>query len=212
MREPRRLHEHFEDLEKQTHAARLGMWAFLGSELLLFTGLFTLYAAYRSMYQRDFAEAVGHDNIALGTTMTLILITSSFTVAMAVHEVRSSRPKRAAVFVAVTVAIGLAFLALKGVEYAQHIREGIIPGSAYHFALLPNYGAKMAFTLYFLMTGLHAIHVIAGASLLVWVGWGCYKERYWSYNETPVELVGLYWHLVDIVWIFLWPLLYLTRK
>jgi cytochrome c oxidase subunit 3 len=188
------------------------MWAFLGSEVLLFSGLFTLYAAYRFMYPEDFAEAVGHDNLALGTTMTLILITSSFTVAMAVHEVRSSRPKRAAVLLAVSVLIGILFLVLKGIEYAQHFHEGIYPGSAYHFGEVPTYGARMAFTLYFIMTGVHALHVIIGGGLLVWVGWGCLKERYWSYNETPVELTGLYWHLVDIVWIFLWPLLYLTRR
>ncbi|APR75837.1 Cytochrome c oxidase polypeptide III [Minicystis rosea] len=212
MREPRRLHEQFADLEKQTHAARLGMWIFLASELLLFTGLFALYTAYRALYPHDFAAAVAHNDIAIGTIMTVILITSSFTVAMSVHAVRASHPRRAAVLLAVSVAIGILFLVLKGIEYAEHFREGIFPAGAYRFAELPTYGAQMAFTLYFAMTALHGLHVVVGAGLLAGVAWGCWKKRYWSYNETPVELSGLYWHLVDIIWIFLWPLLYLTRR
>jgi len=212
VRPPRRLHEQFADLEQQTHAARLGMWAFLASELLLFTGFFALYAGYRAMYPHDFAEAVAHNSVAIGTTMTVILITSSFTVAMAVHAVRSSHPRRAAVLLAASVVMGLLFLVLKGVEYAQHFRQGIFPAGAHHVAALPQFGAQMAFTLYFAMTALHGLHVAVGAGLLAWVAWGAWKERYWSYNETPVELTGLYWHLVDIIWIFLWPLLYLTRR
>ncbi|MFT3764296.1 MAG: cytochrome c oxidase subunit 3 family protein [Minicystis sp.] len=212
MRQPRRLHEQFADLEKQTHAARLGMWAFLASEILLFTGLFALYTAYRAMYPHDFAEAIAHNNAVIGTVMTYILITSSFTVAMAVHAVRAGHPKRAAWLLMVSVAIGLGFLVLKGIEYSQHFREGIFPAGAYHFAELPTYGAQMAFTLYFIMTALHGLHVLVGALLLSGVAWGCWKERYWSYDQTPVELSGLYWHLVDIIWIFIWPLLYLTRR
>jgi cytochrome c oxidase subunit 3 len=212
VRQPRRLHEQFADLEKQTHAARLGMWGFLASEVLFFTGFFALYAGYRAMYPHDFAEAVAHNNVAIGTIMTIILITSSFTVAMAVHEVRSSRPRRAAVFLVVSALIGVFFLILKGIEYAQHFREGIFPAGAYHFAELPQFGAKMAFTLYFGMTALHGFHVLVGIGLLTWIAWGAWKERYWSYNETPVELTGLYWHLVDLIWIFIWPLLYLTRR
>jgi cytochrome c oxidase subunit 3 len=212
VRPPRRLHEQFEDLEKQTHAARLGMWAFLGSELLLFTGLFALYTGYRAEYPHDFAEAIAHNSLAIGTVMTYILITSSFTVAMAVHAVRADHPRRAAAFLAVSVIIGILFLVLKGIEYAQHFREGIFPAGAYHYAELPTFGAQMAFTLYFAMTALHGLHVLVGAGLLTGVAWGCWKGRYWSYDQTPVELTGLYWHLVDIIWIFLWPLLYLTRR
>lgn len=212
MRQPRRLHEQFADLEKQTHAARLGMWAFLASEILLFTGLFALYAGYRAMYPHDFAAAVAHNNAAIGATMTYILITSSFTVAMAVHAVRAGHARRAALLLAVSVGIGLLFLVLKGIEYTAHFHEGIFPAGAYRFAELPTFGAQMAFTLYFAMTALHGLHVLVGAGLLTWVAWGCWKERYWSYDQTPVELSGLYWHLVDVIWIFLWPLLYLTRR
>ena len=212
MRQPRRLHEQFEDLEKQTHAARLGMWLFLASELLLFMGLFALYAGYRALYPRDFAAAIAHNSVAIGTAMTVILITSSFTVAAAVGAVRASRPRVAAWLLFLSVAMGLGFLVLKGVEYAQHFREGIFPAGAYHFAALPTFGAKMAFTLYFAMTALHGLHVVVGTGLLLWVGIGAFRGRYWSYDETPVELSGLYWHLVDVIWIFLWPLLYLARR
>ena len=212
MPEPRRLREQFEDLDKQAYAARLGMWIFLGSELLLFTGLFALYAGYRAMYPRDFADAVAHDDVALGTAMTVLLITSSLTVVMAVHAVRADRPRRAALYLLASVAIGLAFLGLKGVEYAEHFREGIFPAEAYRYAELPSYGAHMAFTLYFMLTALHGLHVIAGGTILGALAWGCWKERYGSLNQTAVELGGLYWHLVDVIWIFLWPMLYLARK
>ena len=210
MRESR-LAEQFEDLAKQGHAARLGMWVFLGSEILLFAGLFALYAAYRTMYPAEFAAAAAHNNAVIGTVNTLILITSSFTVAMSVHAVREARPKRAFWLLVVSVAFGAAFLGLKAVEYRQHFHEGILPGAAYRFAFLPTYGAHMFFTLYYLTTGLHALHVTAGMCLLSWVAWGAYRERYGPDDYTHVDLGGLYWHLVDVIWIFLWPLLYLLR-
>lgn len=206
-----RLAEQFEDLSKQAHAARLGMWFFLGSELLLFGGLFALYTSYRVMYPADFAAATGHNNVVIGTTNTLILLTSSLTVAMSVGAVRADRPRRAAWLLAASALLGAVFLALKGVEYAEHFHEGILPGQGYQFAELPQAGARMFFTLYYLLTGLHAIHVIAGMTVLCWLGWGCLRGRYSAENELYVELGGLYWHLVDIVWIFLWPLLYLAH-
>jgi len=206
-----RLAEQFEDLAKQGQAARLGMWLFLGSELLLFGGLFALYAAYRAMYPAEFAEAVAHNSVAIGTTNTLVLITSSLTVAMSVGAVRADRPRRAGRLLALSVLLGAVFLALKGVEYAAHFRDGILPGEGYRFAELPAAGASLFFTLYYLLTGLHALHVTAGMTLLGWLSWGCLRGRYAAGNDLHVELGGLYWHLVDIVWIFLWPLLYLAH-
>jgi cytochrome c oxidase subunit 3 len=207
-----RLAEQFEDLAKQADAARLGMWVFLGSEMLLFGGLFALYAAYRAMYPADFAEAVALNNVGLGTTNTVILITSSLTVALGVGAVRTSQPRRAALLFALTFTFGAVFLALKGAEYAQHFREGIYPGLGYHHAELGSGGAVMFFTLYYVMTGLHALHVTAGMLVLGWLGWGCWRARYSAENPLHVELGGLYWHLVDIVWIFLWPMLYLMHR
>lgn len=206
-----RLAEHFEDLSRQAQATRLGIWLFLGSEFLLFGGLFALYAAYRAMYPAEFAEAVTHNSVAIGTTNTLVLITSSLTVAMSVGAVRADRSRRAGWLLALSVILGGVFLALKGVEYAAHFREGIFPGQGYRFAELPGAGATLFFTLYYLLTGLHALHVTAGMMLLAWFSWGCLRGRYGAGNDLYVELGGLYWHLVDVVWIFLWPLLYLAH-
>jgi cytochrome c oxidase subunit 3 len=211
MRAPR-LHEQFEDLDKQGHAVRLGMWAFLGSELLLFSGLIALYAGYRAMYPVDFELAVAHNNVAIGTTNTLVLITSSLTVATALQALHVGRGRLAAALLAVSIGCGLLFLALKGVEYRQHFQEGIFPGDHYRFAGLPTRGANMFFTLYFDLTFLHAIHVTVGLVFLAVLAMGCWRGVFSAAHDTPVELGGLYWHLIDIVWIFLWPMLYLMHR
>lgn len=211
MRAPH-LYEQFEDLDKQAHAARLGMWVFLASEVLLFAAPITLYAAYRAMYPLDFAAAVEHNNVAIGTTNTLVLITSSFTVAMALHAVRRGHPYRAGGFLLFSIACAIAFLALKGVEYAQHFHEGIFPGAAYRFAEMRNAGAQAFFTLYFLLTGLHALHVVAGMTILGWLTAGAFRGAYSPARFIHVECGALYWHLVDVVWIFLWPMLYLMHR
>lgn len=211
MRAPR-LHEQFEDLDKQAHAARLGMWAFLGSELLLFSGLIALYAGYRTMYPADFEAAVGHNNVALGTINTLVLITSSLTVALSLHAVRAGHARRASGLLFFSIGCGLLFLLIKGIEYREHFHEGIYPGIAYHYAALPSYGARMFFTLYFDLTFLHAIHVTVGLGLLTWLALACRRGLYSPASHTPVELGGLYWHLIDVVWIFLWPMLYLMHR
>jgi cytochrome c oxidase subunit III len=205
------LHEQFEDLDKQAHAARLGMWVFLASELLLFAGLFALYAGYRVMYPVTFAQAVAHDDVALGSANTAILITSSLTVALSVHACRRGRPRRAGWLLVASLAFGLLFLAFKGLEYGEHLREGIAPGAGYVYAGLEARGANIFYTLYYLMTGLHALHVVVGTGLLAWLASGCFREIYSSADHVRVEVGALYWHLIDIVWIFLWPMFYLMR-
>jgi cytochrome c oxidase subunit III len=205
------LVEQFEDLGKQKDAARLGMWAFLGSEVLLFAGLFGLYAAYRSLYPREFALAILHNNATIGTVNTFVLLTSSFTVALSVHAVRVQRTRLAALLLGASVVLALVFLALKMTEYAEHFREGIYPGPRYAYHELSGYGVQMFFNLYFLTTGLHAIHVTGGAAVLVYLIFGIRKGRYSHSYDTPVELGALYWHLVDVIWIFLWPCLYLMH-
>ncbi|MFT3773138.1 MAG: cytochrome c oxidase subunit 3 [Minicystis sp.] len=205
------LHEHFADLDKQTHAARFGMWIFLGSEAMLFTGLFALYAAYRVMYPVEFAIAVAHNNLAIGTINLFILLTASFTAMMGLLAVRAARFPRAAVLFLFTALAGVVFLGLKGVEYFQHFQEGIFPGPAYHYAELPSRGANVFFTLYYYSTGLHALHLVAGIVLMLWVAWGTYRGLYSPANQIRVENSVLYWHMVDIFWMFLWPLFYLTR-
>jgi cytochrome c oxidase subunit 3 len=206
------LRDQFEDLDKQAHAARLGMWAFLGSELLLFAGLFTLYAVYRVLYPVDFAAGVEKNSVLIGTTNTVVLITSSLTVALGLHTVRQGRGKLASALFSVSILAGGVFLVLKGIEYTRHFHEGIYPGAAYHFAELPSPGAALFFTLYFLMTGLHALHVITGMGLLSWLSVGSFTGAFSPARSIHVELCGLYWHLVDVVWIFLWPMLYLMHR
>lgn len=203
------LHEQFEDFAKQEHAGRLAMWIFLGSEAMLFAALFALYACYRVLYHADFLQAIDHSNLKLGTLNTFILITSSFTVAMAVHAVRAGKNRLATILL--VIAIGSLFLVVKGIEYSQHFREGIFPGYYYRDPDLPTYGAKMYFTIYFFTTGLHALHVIIGMGVLTWAMIRTASGVYSPARHLGLELAGLYWHLVDIIWIFLWPLLYLSR-
>ncbi len=205
------LHPQFENLDRQKDAARLGMWAFLGSEALLFTGLFALYAAYRTLYPDAFAAAASHNDVKLGTINTFILLTSSFTVALSVHEVRLGRARRAALLLLVSILLGFVFLGVKLTEYAEHFREGIFPGPSYRYEGLTGYGPRLFFTLYFLMTGIHALHVTAGMGMLAWVMFGAWQHRYSPLYHTPLELGALYWHLVDVIWIFLWPCLYLMH-
>lgn len=205
-----RLEVQFESLAKQAHAARFGMWIFLGSEILLFAGLFGLYAAYRTDYAAEFAQALHHNEIAIGTTNTVILIGSSFTIAYAIHVLRANRPRTCVLLLLITLACGAGFLVLKGLEYSHHFHEGIFPGSYYHFDQMPGPGATMFFTLYYFMTGLHALHMIAGLLVVSWLLVRVLREKTTPAAHTELEMGALYWHLVDCVWIFLWPLFYLA--
>lgn len=202
--------EHFQDLERQQHAVRLGMWIFLSSETLLFAALFALFAAYRTMYTADFLVASHHNDVAIGTANTFILITSSFSVAWALHSVRHGARRTGALCLGLTVALGATFLGLKLVEYADHFRHGIYPGSYYAFEELPSQGAKLFFTLYYFLTGLHALHVLGGMTFLALLIRPVVRRRYDQAHHVPLENGALYWHLVDLIWIFLWPLLYLV--
>jgi cytochrome c oxidase subunit 3 len=187
------------------------MWVFLGSETLLFAGLFALYAGYRAQFPRAFALGVAHNEEWIGTTNTFVLIVSSFFVAWALHAVRGGRRIMAVSSLGAALFLGACFLGLKGLEYSEHLHKGIAPGSYYHYAELTMPGLQPFFTLYYFMTGLHALHVIAGMSLLAWLTWRVLRRRTTAERHVVLELSGLYWHLVDIVWIFLWPLLYLIH-
>ena len=182
------------------HAFRIAVWIVIASEALLFAGLFALYGAYRSEYPREFHVAASHDIAWIGGVNTIILLASSFAMAVAIHFVRERR-RGVPALVGVLV-LGGAFLVLKAVEWTMHAREGIVPGAA---GELPLRGYSLFFTLYYAMTGLHAAHVIAGLGLVGWM------VAYVRAGKTGValELVGAYWHFVDAVWVFLWPLFYL---
>jgi cytochrome c oxidase subunit 3 len=203
--------EHFQDLTRQAHAARLGMWVFLASEVLFFAGLFALYATYRIEHPVGFGEGVLHNTLALGSTNTAVLLVSSYTIALAVHELRRGMTRAAAALTAATIGLGLCFLAIKAVEYAEHFREGIYPGGVGEFFREHREsGIEMFFTLYFCMTGLHALHVIAGMCVLSLLLRQILRGRVAPARSYPLAVGAVYWHLVDAVWIFLWPLFYLV--
>ncbi len=199
---------HFESLEKQAQAQRLGMWLFLATEILLFTALFAAYGVYRFLYTAAFSEASRGLETWLGGVNTLILVTSSFTVAMGLDAATRGRTRRTAGLLGASILLGAVFLALKALEYHHHFARGELPGR-YYTGPIPGSGGALFFTLYFLITGLHAIHVLIGMTVLAVVAARCWRGAYDAEYHVPVELAGLYWHLVDLIWIFVFPLIYL---
>ena len=204
------LGEQYADFAQQDHTLKFGMWVFLASEVLLFAALFALYAAYRTMYGLDFYEALKHNTIVYGTVNMYVLLCSSFTVALAVWAVRHGRYHLAVALEVTTILLGIAFLVIKLFEYAEHFRERALPGPYYHMVELPTYGANRFFTMYWVMTGLHAAHVTGGVCLLFWLTWRTWRRHYTPDHYVGLEIGTMYWHLVDIIWIFLWPIMYLT--
>jgi cytochrome c oxidase subunit 3 len=208
----RDLQHQFDTVEQQRDASTLGMWVFLVTEILFFGGLFLVYTVYRAEYSLAFAEASRHLDITLGTFNTAVLIISSLTMALAVYSASLGRRKAIIAFLLATMALGGVFLGVKAVEYAHKFHDHLVPGPGFRF---PGAGARQAeifFSLYFAMTGLHAAHMIIGIGLLTVLVLQARKGRYGPEYYTPVEVCGLYWHFVDIVWIFLFPLLYLIGR
>ncbi|MGD9764427.1 MAG: cytochrome c oxidase subunit 3 family protein [Candidatus Binatia bacterium] len=202
----------FDDAEQQRDASSLGMWLFLVNEVMFFGGLFTAYVAYRSLYPEAFHGASHHLDIKLGAFNTVVLLTSSLTMALSVHAAQVSKRVRLMINLTLTLILGLVFLGVKAYEYTHKWHEHLIPGPnfAYHGPDPTN--AQLFFSLYFAMTGLHALHMIVGAGLLIWLLVGAYRGAFNRNYYTPVEMCGLYWHFVDIVWIWLFPLLYLLGR
>ncbi len=204
------LAHHFESLEKQTHAARLGMWLFLATEVLLFTALFAAYAVYRFLFGADFAAASRHIETWIGVTNTVVLVTSSFTVALGLDRARRGDGRKTALFFGLSVLMALVFLGFKALEYTHHFQEGQLPGQFYTYEGIKANGAPIFFSLYFLITGLHGLHVVVGMTVLTVIGVRAARNAYTVEYHVPVELAGLYWHLVDLIWIFVFPLIYLV--
>ncbi len=207
-----RLQHHFDTLAQQKDASQLGMWVFLVTEILFFGGLFTAYTVYRWSWALGFADASRHMDVRLGTVNTAVLICSSLTMAMAVHSAATDKRRRIIPYLAVTMVLGATFLAIKAVEYTEHIRHHLFPGPSFHYAGPHGRPAELFFSLYFAMTGLHALHMVIGLGILTVLVVQARKGRYGAAWHTPVEMSGLYWHFVDIVWIFLFPLLYLIGR
>lgn len=208
-----KLQHHFEDIPKQAHAAKLGMWLFLGSEVLFFSGLFTLYAAYRAQHPEIFRLGVAHNNLVLGTVNTFILVTGSLLVSIAVWALRRDRRLLATLLTLVTALFGVAYLAIKGFEWGQHIMEGIFPGGRGSFFVAnPEPAWAIFYTLYYGLTGFHVIHVSVGVAVLAWTAWWMHREQVGAAGAYKLLIVSLYWHLVDIFWLYLWLIFYLLRN
>lgn len=200
----------FDSAEHQHSASQLGMWVFIAQEILFFGGLFCTYTVYRFSYPTAFAQASHHLDITLGAINTAVLIGSSLTMALAVHGAQLGHRVVQTVFLILTMVLGSIFLGIKTIEYGHKFHEHLVPGATFVFEGDPH--AQIFFSLYFVMTGLHALHMIIGIAILAVLTWQAARGAYGSHYYSPVELTGLYWHFVDIIWIFLFPLLYLIGR
>ena len=208
---PHQQHQ-FESYEQQQETATLGMWAFLITEILFFGGLFTAYTIYRMKYPAAFQEGSLTLSLYLGGFNTAVLIGSSLTMALAVHSAQLGRRNALILFLTLTLVLGSIFLGVKVVEYADKFHHHHVPGADFEWEGTDRGPAQLYFGLYFAMTGMHALHMVIGAAVLVVLIVLAVKNRFGAGYFTPIENFGLYWHFVDIVWIFLFPLLYLIGR
>jgi cytochrome c oxidase subunit 3 len=208
--------EQFDDADQQTLAATFGMWCFLATEVLFFGGMFVTYISCRTRFPEDFAAGSGHMDFWLGTVNTGVLLTSSLLVALAHHAAETGRRKPLVGYLAATILLGLVFLGIKFYEYYDHISNGLLPGPSFDMAEAARHGGdprhiEIFFCLYFAMTGFHALHMLIGCGLIVTLAVLAWRRVIDADYPTPVAIGGLYWHFVDIVWVFLYPLLYLAK-
>lgn len=228
------LQHHFENMEQQREAGALGMWVFLVTELMFFGGMFLAYTLYRTKFPADFASASNHLDLMLGAVNTVVLILSSLTMALAVYSAQVGNRRNLILCLVITITLGLTFLGIKAVEYHDKYVDSLIPGQLipgrpynpavqehgapddkHKLHLLPGATVKhveMFYWIYFAMTGMHALHMIIGVGILSVILFFSWRGRYGPEYHNPVEISGLYWHFVDIVWIFLFPLLYLLGR
>jgi cytochrome c oxidase subunit 3 len=208
-------------MEQQRQASSLGMWVFLATEVMFFGGMFCAYLIYRYWYYNEFAAGSRSLDIWLGTINTAVLICSSLTVALGVKAAQMGKRKLLVILLLLTIVLGLAFLGIKGVEWYTKFQEHHIPGSSFSADdLIKEYPQiridpsheQIFFSLYFAMTGLHALHMIIGVGIFTFLTYYAWKGRYTAEYYNPVEIGGLYWHFVDIIWIYLFPLLYLIDR
>lgn len=208
---PQGLAHHFDDFDQQTESHTLGMWAFLASEVMFFGAVFVALAIYRGRYPDAFAAASNELSVPLGTLNTLVLIGSSLTMALAVRAGQLGQRIGVVRYMAATVALSLVFFVVKAFEYAAKFEHHLVPGPNFtdHF-VQPQ--SELFFGFYFAMTGLHALHMVIGVGLMAWFGWQAWRGKFTAAYNTPIAMLGLYWHFVDLVWIFLFPLLYLVGR
>ncbi|MEX2303922.1 MAG: cytochrome c oxidase subunit 3 family protein [Bryobacterales bacterium] len=202
----------FDDAEQQFEASSLGMWVFLLTEVMFFGGLFIGYIVYRTAYPEAWAEGSNTLDVMLGGMNTAVLICSSLTMALAVHAAQTGNRKLIILFLVLTIVFGAVFLGVKAVEYSHKFHEHHVPGPSFQFEGEHSQAAQLFFSFYFAMTGVHAVHMIIGIGYLLLLIYQAWKGLFTADYFTPVEMFGLYWHFVDIIWIFLYPLLYLVGR
>jgi cytochrome c oxidase subunit 3 len=206
------LAHQFDDIEQQHDSVSLGMWIFLSTEIMFFGGMFLGYALYRAWYSPAYAAASRHLDIVLGGINTGVLLCSSLTMALAVHAAQLGARRTVVLFLIATILLGCVFLGIKGFEYYHKYEEHLIPGAHFQFEGANPKHAQLFFSFYFALTGMHALHMIIGIGLMLVMILLTLRGRFSPQYYFPIEMAGLYWHFVDIVWVFLFPLLYLVDR
>jgi cytochrome c oxidase subunit 3 len=207
------LRHHFETPDQQVETSTIGMWTFLVTEIMFFSGMFAAYAIFRSLYHDAFASTSKYMDVVVGAINTAVLICSSFTMVMAVRAARLGMRNMIVLFLILTMLLGLVFLGVKAYEYHHKWVEHLVPGFNFHYEEAKyERHAAIFFFLYFMMTGMHAMHMVVGEGLLATLLVMAWRGRFTAKWNTPVDMIGLYWHFVDIIWIFLFPLLYLIGQ
>ena len=208
------LQHHFEDLGQQHEASTLGMWMFLATEILFFGGVLCAYWVYRVIYPEAWALGSAQQNWKLGALNTIVLIVSSLTMALAVRNAQLGRKRGQVTMLVLTLLFGTVFLVVKAIEYRKHWEEGLFPGAHWHWNHVPELAPKVELfmSFYWSLTGLHALHMVIGVGVLLWIVSRAARGHFGPDYYGPVEVMGLYWHFVDIVWIFLFPFLYLIHS
>ncbi len=231
------LAHHFEDRSQQDEAHSLGIWVFLATEIMFFGGLFLAFTIYHVLYPDAFGLASSRLDVTWGVINTIVLLFSSFTMAMAVHSAQVGNQKKLIGFLVVTLLCAVAFMGIKSIEWTEKFQHHLVPGPNFEFVLNDPHAAaaghplstqhmeaalardphverhaQMFFVIYFCLTGLHGVHVIIGMGVIIWMIIRARKREFSSQWSTPIELTGLYWHLVDVIWIYLFPLIYLIHR
>lgn len=212
MSEDKNLAHHFDSYQQQVRAEKLGMWLFLATEILMFGGLFVAYLIYSGEYPQIFKAGAQFLDWKKGAINTVVLLVSSWTMAMSIYYAQKDQIKKSQIMLISTLVCGLLFMLIKYLEYSHKFHEGIFPGQFFSYTGGGFVeGLPLYFSFYYLMTGLHASHVLIGMALIAWVLIRTYKKQIGAHHYMPLEYVGLFWHLVDLIWIYLFPLLYLVE-
>lgn len=200
---------HFKSAEHEYETAKQGIWLFMATEVLMFGAIFAAYAIFHSLYPAMFAEGASHLDWKMGFINTCVLLVSSYTMAMAIQSLQSKNGKKAVPYLAITLVCGAIFMVIKYMEYTHKFHMGIYPGKWFAYEGAQHSNLALYFSFYFVMSGLHGIHVLIGMCLITWVMLRAMRGDFDEHYYTPVEGVGLFWHIVDLIWIYLFPVLYL---